>query len=184
MELERLAAIPTTYDDLIWLMCRRHFRGMSIDGQPIDWRFIKAQIMAESAFKPQAISPVGARGLMQLMPGTSMDVAKELGIPDSPFDPYINIMMGVYYLRRMWNIFKKERDIERLRFALGAYNAGPGNIIKAQMRADERGLATDKWASIARVLATVTGQRNAKETVGYVAKIERYYKELLAEGRK
>lgn len=33
LELERMAAIPTTYDDLIWLMCRLHFRGVDIDGQ-------------------------------------------------------------------------------------------------------------------------------------------------------
>ena len=170
--------IPSTYDDMIWLMCRRHFRGVDINGRGFDMRWIKAQIMAESRFNPLAISPMGARGLMQLMPGTSRDLARQMKLPDSPFDPYVNIPMGVRYDRMMWDIFKREKGMERLRFMLGAYNCGAGNVIKAQMRADERGLATDKWASIARVLASVTGQNNARETVEYVARIERYYSEL------
>ncbi|MDO5674801.1 MAG: transglycosylase SLT domain-containing protein [bacterium] len=179
-----MAAIPTTYDDLIWLMCRRYWRGVDIEGRSFDMRWIKAQIMAESEYRPHAVSPVGARGLMQLMPGTSKDVARELGIPDNPFDPYINIMMGIYYLRKMWNIFRRERDLERLRFAFAAYNAGAGNIIKAQMRADERGYPTDKWASIAKVLASVTGAANARQTTRYIAKIERYYTDLRMQEKK
>lgn len=178
-----MSAIPATYDDLIWLMCRRHFRGVTIDSQPFDWRWIKAQIMAESAFRPDVVSPAGARGLMQLMPKTSAEIARELGMPDNPFDPYINIFMGAYYLRKMWSIFKRVYGIERLRFALASYNAGAGNIIKAQMRAEERGYPTDKWASIAQVLGSVTG-RHARETTGYVARIERYYKEMLEEVKK
>lgn len=177
-----MVQIPTTYDDLIWLMCRRHFRGVHIDGQPFDMRWIKAQIMAESAFKPGAVSPAGARGLMQLMPGTSRDLARQMGMPDSPFDPYINIAMGVRYDRMMWGIFKREKGKERLRFMFGAYNAGVGNIIKAQMRAEERGLATDKWESIKHTLASVTG-RHARETVEYVARIGRYYKMMQTEAR-
>ena len=177
MGLEPMTAIPTTYDDLIWLVCRRHFRGVSIGGQEFDWRWIKAQIQAESAFRPRAVSKAGARGLMQLMPGTSADIARELGIPNKPFDPQLNIFMGAYYLRKMWNIFRRERGLERLRFAFGAYNAGPGNIVRAQMRADERGYATDQWASTGKTLAAVTG-RHARETIGYVARIERIYARL------
>lgn len=178
-----MSAIPATYDDLIWLMCRRHFRGVDIDGQPFDWRWVKAQIQAESAFKPGAVSPAGARGLMQLMPGTSRDLARQMGVPDAPFDPYVNIAMGVRYDRMMWDIFKREKDLERLRFMFGAYNAGADNIIKSQMRAEERGYPTDKWASIAQALGSVTG-RHARETTGYVARIERYYKEMLEEVKK
>ena len=178
-----METIPTTYDDLIWLMCRRHFSGVSIGGRPFDMRWIKAQIMAESEFRPDAVSPAGARGLMQLMPKTSAEAARELGMPDNPFDPYINVFLGAYYLRKMWNIFKRAYGIERLRFALASYNAGAGNIIRAQMRADERGYPTDKWTSITRVLASVTG-RHARETTGYVARIERYYKAMQTEAKK
>ena len=179
-----MAQIPTTYDDIIWLMCRRYWRGVDIEGQGFDMRWIKAQIMAESGYKTHAVSSAGARGLMQLMPATSAEIASKLRLPDTPFDPYTNIVMGTYYLRQMWDIWKKEQDVDRLRFAFGSYNAGPGTIVRAQMRVDERGYSPNKWASITRVLASISGQSNARQTTEYVDRIERYYTELKTiEGR-
>lgn len=81
---------------------------------------IRSVIRAESAFQPQAVSPAGARGLMQLMPET----AKELGVTD-PFDVRQNIDGGVRYLRRMLDRFDGD-----LKMALSAYNAGPGAVEK------------------------------------------------------
>jgi soluble lytic murein transglycosylase-like protein len=80
----------------------------------IDHTLIKAVIKAESNFNPRAISPKGARGLMQIMPHNF----KELGIYN-PFDPRQNIMAGTLYLRRLVNKF------DNLSLALAAYNAGP-----------------------------------------------------------
>jgi len=81
---------------------------------------IKAIIMAESGFNPKAVSRVGARGLMQLMPRT----ARSLGVEDS-FKPAHNIDAGVRYFKQLLDKF--DGDIE---LALAGYNAGSFNVRK------------------------------------------------------
>lgn len=80
----------------------------------VDTAMIKAIIRAESGYNPLAVSPMGASGLMQLMPLT----AESLGVDDI-FDPAQNINAGVRYFKKLMKLFKQDVSL-----ALAAYNAG------------------------------------------------------------
>ena len=84
---------------------------------------IRSVVAAESAFQSDAVSPAGARGLMQLMPET----AKEMGVQDS-FDPQQNLFGGSQYLKQLLD--KYGGDLDR---ALAAYNWGQGNVDRKGM---------------------------------------------------
>jgi len=81
---------------------------------------LEAVVWQESRWRANALSPVGARGLAQLMPGT----AREMGV--DPDDPFANLEGGARYLRQQLDRF--DGDVEK---ALAAYNAGPGRVTAA-----------------------------------------------------
>lgn len=137
----------------------------------VDWRLVKEMIRQESNFDPRAISPAGAHGLLQIMKGTWNKDAEYIRYWDNPEE---NLRVGIGHLWYLWKLFAKESGLERWGFALGAYNCGQGNVIKAQGILKERGRAENLWANIASVLPEVTGQRSA-ETIGYVDTIMRKY---------
>jgi soluble lytic murein transglycosylase-like protein len=103
------------YDDLIARASERY---------RVDSALIKAIIKAESNFNHRAVSPVGAQGLMQLMPST----AASLQVKDS-FHPETNIDGGVRYLRYLMNLFNGN-----LPLVLAAYNAGENAVIRHNNR--------------------------------------------------
>jgi soluble lytic murein transglycosylase len=98
----------------------------------LDPMIVLAVIEIESRFQYSMISPVGARGIMQIMPDTGKfltdAVGRELGLhpvayrPESLDDPILNIRMGVYYLHDL------KKQFRNLNLALIAYNAGPAEI--------------------------------------------------------
>ncbi|AVI63065.1 transglycosylase SLT domain-containing protein [Halomonas sp. GFAJ-1] len=93
----------------------------------VDPFLLMAITRRESAYNPVALSPAGARGLMQLMPGTASQVSRQLGLNDpGPYgvlDPELNIRLGSNYLRD-----KIERYQGNRLAAAAAYNAGPGRV--------------------------------------------------------
>jgi soluble lytic murein transglycosylase-like protein len=90
----------------------------------VDETLIRAVIHVESGFNPGAVSPKGATGLMQLMPGT----ARRFGVANAK-DPVQNIHGGTNYLRVLLDLFDGD-----LRLALAAYNAGEGAVLKYKRR--------------------------------------------------
>ncbi|WP_193161101.1 transporter substrate-binding domain-containing protein [Microbulbifer hainanensis] len=107
-----------------------------------DWRLVTAQMWQESSFNPRAVSPVGAQGLLQVMPNT----AKDMGIPPPLFEPERGIRAGVKYLRWVRNRFPAGTKLdEKLWFTLASYNAGLGHLLDAQVLARELGLDPNKW---------------------------------------
>jgi soluble lytic murein transglycosylase-like protein len=84
----------------------------------LDPDLVNSVIKAESGFNARAVSPKGAQGLMQLMPGT----ASTLGVPN-PFDPQANVEGGAKYLRELLELYNFD-----LVKALAAYNAGPQRV--------------------------------------------------------
>ena len=115
-EVEAIPAdIPLSGDcDLDWIIYRA--------GQKtgVDPRFIHAVINQESKYNTKAVSPVGAQGLMQMMPAT----AERFGLKD-PFDPAANVEAGTKYLK--WLLKRFDGDVS---LALAGYNAGEGAVDK------------------------------------------------------
>ncbi len=96
-----------------WILIREICKTHGVDPE-----LVKAMIQVESNYNPYAISRKGARGLMQLMPGT----ATRYGVRQI-FDPRENIEGGVKYLRDLIELFDSN-----LRFAVAAYNAGENTV--------------------------------------------------------
>lgn len=108
-------------------------------GHESNWTFIHAITRQESQFDRQAISHAGARGMMQLMPGTAREVAGKLGMSydagSLTTDTNYNMMLGSTYFQQMLRYFGGSYPL-----AIAAYNAGPGNVNKwLRANGDPRG---------------------------------------------
>jgi membrane-bound lytic murein transglycosylase F len=160
------------YDDTFRRYSKRFF------GVGFDWRLFKAQGLAESGLDPTAVSYVGARGVMQLMPATYKIIASrrsEFGAID---DPEWNIAAGIMHDRYLWSLWKASiSEQHRPAFMFGSYNAGEGTIKRARSTAMSVVGAGEEWAHIERVAPTVPRWRY-RETLDYVRKIDRYYEGL------
>lgn len=134
------------------------------------WQSWKAQGYAESRLDPRAVSLVGARGLVQMMPATWAEVTRELRLGEVSPHADVAIQAGAYYMAKLRKGWLSERPAhDRQQLAQASYNAGPGSLIKAQRLCDGGAL----YAQIIRCLPAVTGN-HSRETITYVDRIDRY----------
>lgn len=107
-----------------------------------DWRLLAALVYTESQFNPEAESPYGAFGLMQL----TLETAELFKVSDY-FLPDSNIYAGVRYLKYLDNMFVEQvpDSWERLKFTLASYNAGAGHVLDAIRLAEKHGKDQHKW---------------------------------------
>lgn len=150
------------YDGYFRRYSKRYF------GPFFDWKWFKAQAIAESSLKPNARSWVGAVGLMQIMPATYGDILKMNPHFKDIHSERWNIAAGIYYDRYLYREWAGLPSGERLKFAFASYNAGLGNILKARRRSG--GEEAQQWADIAG--------KAPKETQGYVKRILEIYPDL------
>ena len=154
------------YDPTFRKYSKRYF------GVGYDWRIFKAQAMAESEMNPNAVSWVGARGLMQLMPSTYKTIQSRSAGWGSIDDPEWNIAAGILHDRYLWR--KWERDsihTDRREFMFASYNAGEGTIMNAQRACRAKSLDHRAWSSVESIAPQVPRWRY-RETLGYVRKIQ------------
>jgi membrane-bound lytic murein transglycosylase MltF len=158
----------TEFDPFFKKYSKRYF------GPHFDWRYFKAQAIAESNLEPDARSGTGAAGLMQIMPTTWESIKTR--------NPYIlggrqqarwNIAAAIWYDYDIWRRWSPKRTKQdRINFMMASYNAGLGSIMQAQRLARRKNLDYHTWQAIEDTLPDVTGQRS-RETIRYVRRINR-----------
>lgn len=123
-----------------------------------DWRLIVAQIMQESRFREQARSPVGARGLMQLMPRTEREISRELDFQYILKNPRENIAAGIYHMKKQYSLFSHSTYTNRIKLSLAAYNCGAGRVFDAGDIARFFKYRSDQWKSVKVYLKMLRNQ--------------------------
>ena len=155
------------YDDTFRKYSKRYF------GIGFDWRLFKAQGMAESGLDSTAVSRVGARGVMQLMPTTFREIASRNPDLRRIDDPEWNIAAAIWYDRSLWRQWESDSvTSDRREFMLASYNAGRGTLRNAQDAATAEHLDPRIWPSIETVAPRVRRWRH-EETLSYVQRIVR-----------
>ena len=154
----------------------------------LDWILVSALIYQESRFKPYAQSPVGARGLMQLMPSVAATYKVDF---NKLRDPKRNVQLGTKYLRKLYQHFDADTLLtteNKIKFTLASYNAGLGHILDARSLAKKHKPDHTVWdGNVAEMITKKHlpefyrdpsiryGHFRGWETYGYVQNIMLYY---------
>jgi membrane-bound lytic murein transglycosylase MltF len=140
------------------------------DKYDVDWLLMAAQGYQESRLNQNARSPVGAIGVMQVMPETGKDLAVGDIAKTEP-----NIHAGVKYMRWMIDQYYGQEpmtQLDKALFAFASYNAGAGRISQLRKLAAKRGLDPNIWFHNVEYVAA---EKIGAETVTYVGNIYKYY---------
>lgn len=117
----------------------------------VDPLLVFSIIRQESQGNYDAVSPRGAVGLMQIMPVTYSEIFDDLELEATQL-PKENIRAGVYYFSKLMELFKDSSPEDRIRLALGSYNAGPARIYDAQELSAYLGENPHCWSNIRHAL--------------------------------
>ncbi len=142
------------------------------DRYDFDWLLVAAQAYQESRIDQSVRSPVGAVGVMQILPTTAADPS--VGIPNIE-QMEENIHAGVKYLRFLRDTYLGEEPsdpMERALFALASYNAGPARVAGLRKKAAAMGFDPNRWFGNVEVIAA---REIGRETVQYVSNIFKYF---------
>lgn len=158
-----------------------------------DWRLLAAQGYTESHFNPNATSWAGARGIMQLMPGT----ARSFGLSQSRItDPEANIATAVKLIGQLDNVLKDKipDPEERKKFIIAAYNSGHAHIYDAIALAKKTGKNPAKWeGNVQQALMLKSNPRyfndpvvkygyfRGRQTTAYVREVYKFYERAKRE---
>lgn len=159
-----------------------------------DWRFLAAIAYCESRYNPGVESRFGAKGLMQVMPGT----ARAMGVdPALLGSPDINVLAAARIIAKLNESFKEkvEDPHERMKFVMAAYNAGSGHVYDSMALAEKLGLDPGKWIGNVSVAALMKsrpeyyndpvvkhGYFRGRETVDFVDHVSGIYNYLMEKG--
>jgi len=146
----------------------------------MSWRVLAALGYQESRWRPAAVSPRGAQGVMMLMPRT----ARKMGV-NNVFSPEENILAGARYLAYMKErIPQRIRDPDRTWMAMAAYNIGIGHLEDARIITQMRKKNPDRWPDVRANLPRLSdphwhsrvkrGYANGQETVQFVERVTQF----------
>jgi membrane-bound lytic murein transglycosylase F len=146
----------------------------------LNWRMLAALGYQESRWRPAAVSPRGAQGVMMLMPQT----ATKMGVKDV-FSPDENILAGARYLLYMKErIPKRINDPDRTWLAMAAYNIGIGHLEDARIITQMRKKNPDRWSDVRANLPRLSdphwhsrvkrGYANGRETAQFVERVSQF----------
>jgi membrane-bound lytic murein transglycosylase MltF len=138
----------------------------------LDWILLAAQGYQESRLDQKAVSPVGAVGIMQVMPFVAK--SKQVNIPNI-YTTENNIHAGAKVMRHLMDVYFKDIEgdsLNRQLIALAAYNCGPTRMSRLRKEATARGLNPNVWFDN---VENVVAHRVGRETVTYVSNVYKYY---------
>lgn len=171
-----LSDLESCFDGVLKFHC------YTTPGAP-DWRQMKAQCWQESRFNPVAVSTTGPVGLFQF----SAVTWAEWSMPgDDRRDAYLNAGAATRYMAKLtaWARQHGVAGDQVPRFALGAFNAGMGNLRQAMEAASKAGADPLQWGNIPHSILAIVGPAKTEEIVNYVNRILERLAFYISQGTK